>query len=123
MRRVFLAVCLILSLLLVASNCFAAEPPWPIKSKTFTTSTYDDSTLTADVLIYGIKCYANANNSTVTLYDATSGADCTDANVVDEEGAAAQYNSSATFYLEPIKLVNGACVVLAAGYGTIYYRD
>lgn len=121
MKKV-ISLCLIICFMSISAFALAAEYNWPIKSKMFTTDTADDSTITAGVLIYGIKCIGTANSAQVGIYDCSTLMATSNSNIVDEDGAASKYDSSFSPLAAPIKLETGGTILVSNAYALVFYR-
>ena len=86
-----------------------------------TSSTASTLGLDSGTWVYGVRLYADASSSFVTLYDATTYVDKTVADAIDEVGEATQYESVTIWYPKPIYFENGVSVYIATGVAYIFY--
>lgn len=73
------------------------------------------------VWVYGIRIFADANNSFMGVYDADTTGECDDTTVRDEIGEATQYDTAVKMYDKPIFFSDGVAVIMTTGVGFIIY--
>jgi len=86
-----------------------------------TSSTASTLSLTDGTWVYGVTLYADASNSFVTLYDASTYVGKNVADAVTEIGEATQYETVTVWFPVPIYFENGVSCYIATGVAYIYY--
>lgn len=86
-----------------------------------TSSTAATLGLSSGTWVYGVTVYADAANSFVTLYDASTYVGKTPADAVTELGEATQYESVTVWFPKPIYFSTGVSCYIATGVAYIYY--